>query len=108
QYNGTGTTSKFGVTRFNADGSLDTAFGNVGSTPTGTVNVAIDAGKDIAYAIAVDGAHNKIYLAGVCASGWAVVRLTSSDGNLYQLDTTFSGDGIISGSALFTGGQPNS
>ena len=60
--------SQFGVTRFNPNRPLDTTFGNDGSTPTGTVNVSIDGGKDIAYAVAINVGGN-ILLAGVCSSG---------------------------------------
>ena len=95
-YNGTGSTSKFGVTRFHPDGSLDNTFGT-----SGTVNVSFDSGNDIAYAVAID--HNgKILLAGTCASGWGVIRL-NTDGTY---DTSFSGDVKFTG--FVTTGRPNS
>jgi uncharacterized delta-60 repeat protein len=90
-YSNSGATDDdFALSRFNADGSLDTSFGNGGSVVT-----AISAGnvEEQAHAVAVQ-ADGKIVVAGHVSGNnlfdFAVVRY-NTDGTL---DTGFDGDGI--------------
>jgi uncharacterized delta-60 repeat protein len=78
----------FGVVRYNADGSLDTTFSG-----DGRVTTSFTASADGAYAVAVQS-DGKIVVAGFAAPSnydFAVLRY-NTDGSL---DTTFSGDGMV-------------
>ncbi len=80
-YDGTGGNDYFAVVRYNADGSLDSSFGNGG-------RVTIDFGAaDFCQGVAMQG--DKIVVAGRSGSNFAVARL-NGDGTL---DATFDGDG---------------
>lgn len=74
----------FGIVRYNSNGSLDTGFGSGGIV---VVNFA-NNGFLNALTVQTDG---KIVAAGNTSSSFAVVRLNSNG----SLDTTFSGDGIV-------------
>ena len=84
-----GTNSDFALVRYNSDGSLDTTFSG-----DGKVTTAIGSGDDTGYSVAVQS-DGKILVAGYSWNGsnsdFALVRY-NSDGSL---DTTFSGDGIL-------------
>ncbi|MEO2091099.1 MAG: hypothetical protein ABGY75_16650, partial [Gemmataceae bacterium] len=76
----------FGVTRFTANGSLDTSFGSAGRQ-----TISFDTGNEYAWSVAVQP-DGKIVAAGYASSSsgdFAVARLTSSG----SLDPTFSTDG---------------
>jgi uncharacterized delta-60 repeat protein len=102
QVNAGNGTHDFGVTRFNADGSLDTTFGQttsggVTSPGTGTVTTDFGGGDDgpIAVSIQSDG---KIVVAGTSfvagnasQSSFALARY-NADGSL---DTSFGNGGLI-------------
>jgi uncharacterized delta-60 repeat protein len=84
-----GTNLDFGLVRYNADGSLDTAFGE-----SGVVLTAIGTGSDYACAVTVQP-DGKILVAGYAAFSnfdFAVARY-NADGSL---DTTFGDGGIVS------------
>lgn len=79
---------KFGLYRYNPDGSLDTSFGD-----SGHVSYSVGAGLDAAYTVTVQP-DGKLLLAGTSQkanfdANFGIVRL-NSDGSL---DTSFSGDG---------------
>ena len=87
-YSFDGSSYNFALVRYNSNGGLDSSFG-VG----GKVTTDINAGHDYAYDVAVQS-DGKIVIAGYAAmttNDFAVVRYTSSG----ALDTTFSGDGIL-------------
>ncbi|MBI4259883.1 MAG: hypothetical protein HY658_04895 [Actinobacteria bacterium] len=83
--------SMFGVARYNADGTLDTAFGGGDGKATTQFTVKDDAVADMT--LQDDG---KIVVVGVGAAGGANPRFAvaryNPDGTL---DTTFSGDGKV-------------
>ncbi|MDS4056736.1 LamG-like jellyroll fold domain-containing protein, partial [Accumulibacter sp.] len=84
-----GANRDFGLVRYNSDGTLDTSFSG-----DGIVTTAIGNGNDDLYSIAVQ-ADGRIVAAGFSSNGsnndFALVRY-NSDGTL---DTSFSGDGIL-------------
>ena len=79
----------FALVRYNSDGTLDTTFSGDGKLTT-----AVGSGEDVANSVAIDGNGN-IVVAGYSYNGsnkdFAVVRYNSAG----ALDTTFSGDGIL-------------
>ena len=83
------------VMRFNADGSLDTTFGDVNfSYPTeklGYTYIVITSGSEFINSGGLDSS-GRIYAGGWSSGMWYVVRLLP-DG---ALDSSFSGDGIAS------------
>lgn len=79
---------KFGLYRYNTDGSLDTTFGS-----NGHVSYSVGSGIDWAYTVTVQP-DGKLLLAGSSDTGdfnrdFSVVRLNANG----SLDTTFSSDG---------------
>ncbi|NLX05086.1 MAG: DUF4347 domain-containing protein, partial [Phycisphaerae bacterium] len=88
-YSNLGGTNDFALARYNTDGSLDTSFSG-----DGLLTTAIGTGADAAYGMAIQ-ADGKIVAAGYSYNGsnydFALVRY-NTDGSL---DTTFSGDGIV-------------
>jgi uncharacterized delta-60 repeat protein len=84
-----GSNNDFAITRYNADGTLDTSFDG-----DGVVTLPIGAGADKANSITLQ-ADGKILVAGQSSNGsnddFAVIRL-NADGSL---DTGFDGDGIV-------------
>jgi len=87
---GTGTSADFGVARFDKDGHLDTAFGNLG-----VKTIDINGSADAAKVVLIQGDKN-IVVAGEGATAtplintdFAVIRLT----DLGDLDTSFDTDG---------------
>ncbi|MBA1287465.1 M10 family metallopeptidase C-terminal domain-containing protein [Pseudomonas japonica] len=79
---------KFGLYRYNPDGSLDTTFGS-----NGHVSYSVGSGIDWAYTVTVQP-DGKLLLAGSSDTGdfnrdFSVVRLNANG----SLDTTFSSDG---------------
>ncbi|MCU7842016.1 MAG: DUF4347 domain-containing protein, partial [Candidatus Thiodiazotropha sp. (ex Troendleina suluensis)] len=91
-YSHNGTTMNFTLTRYNADGSLDTSFDGDGIVTTGITVNSTDIGESVA--LQADG---KILVAGYSynpassTTEFALVRY-NSDGSL---DTTFDTDGIV-------------
>ncbi|MEU8529042.1 calcium-binding protein, partial [Streptomyces sp. NPDC048629] len=83
---GDGTGSRFAVARYDGDGNLDTAFGG----GDGTVTTAFGANSAIAHDMATQ-ADGKIVVVGGAALDFALARY-NTDGSL---DTTFSGDGLV-------------
>ncbi len=86
----TSTSFDFALTRYNANGSLDTAFGN-----NGIVTTPIGTGHDFAKTIKIQ-ADGKILVAGTVFSAalpgqFALVRYNSNG----SLDTGFGNDGIV-------------
>jgi uncharacterized delta-60 repeat protein len=82
----TGSTYQFALTRYNANGSLDTTFSGDGKVTT------VIGGDDAAYGIAIQS-DGKIVAVGKAFTPnhqFAVARYTRTG----SLDTTFSGDGI--------------
>lgn len=75
----------FGIARYNSNGSLDASFGS-----GGTVIVNSSEGYGFLNALTVQS-DGKIVAAGNTSSSFVVVRLNSNG----SLDTTFSGDGIV-------------
>ena len=92
----TGTNSDFALVRYNTDGSLDNSFSGDGKLTT-----AIGTGQDYGNSITVQ-ADGRILVAGYSYNGpnfdFALVRY-NTDGSL---DTSFSGDGILT-TAIGTG-----
>ena len=88
-YSYNGSNYDIAVVRYNTDGSLDTSFGTGGKVTT-----AIGLGEDLALSVVVQS-DGKIVVAGYSHNGSnydiAVVRYTDTG----SLDTTFSGDGIL-------------
>ena len=84
-----GSNRDFAVVRYNADGTLDTSFAD-----DGKLNTAIGSSDDFGHSIAVQ-ADGKILVAGYSDTGssfeFTVVRY-NADG---MLDTSFSGDGVL-------------
>ncbi|HNL13877.1 MAG TPA: DUF4347 domain-containing protein, partial [Accumulibacter sp.] len=84
-----GANMDFALARYNADGSLDTSFSNDGMLLT-----AIGSSTDIGYSVTIQP-DGKILVAGESFNGskhnFALVRY-NSDGSL---DTSFSGDGML-------------
>ena len=84
-----GSKDNFVLVRYNDDGSLDTSFDT-----DGIVSTAIGSDDDQAYSVTIDS-DGKIIVAGTSdttpASDFAVARY-NDDGSL---DTTFSGDGLV-------------
>jgi uncharacterized delta-60 repeat protein len=80
------------VSRYNADGSLDTTFGG----GDGIAILDVGSGEDGAYAMALDASGN-ILVAGqtVTSNGWydMVVARFNADG---AVDTSFGTDGVVS------------
>src|SRR5439155_9061409 len=81
------TATAFAVQRFNANGTLDTSFGNLGRQ-----FISFGSGSAGASAVAIDR-FGRIVVAGTANpfgdADFAVARLTPSG----QLDTSFDGDG---------------
>ncbi len=76
------------ITRHNADGSLDTAFGG----GDGVVTTDMSAGDDIGYEVKQDS-NNKYVVVGTSNDNFAVVRYNNNG----SLDTSFgSGTGFVS------------
>jgi uncharacterized delta-60 repeat protein len=75
----------FAVARLNSNGVLDTTFGSNGKVTT-DFGTPYDSGSDVALQ-----ADDKIVVAGIAASDFAVARYLSNG----TLDTTFSGDGKV-------------
>ena len=80
---------RFGAVRYNANGSIDSSFGN-----NGAILIPVGRGDAGVYSVILQS-DGKIVLAGyadraVTNTDFAVVRLTSTG----QLDPTFDGDGI--------------
>jgi len=87
-YSRIGSNNDFAVVRYNTNGSLDTTFDT-----DGIVTTAIGSGTDIAYSVVLQS-DGKIVAAGHARFGnddFAVVRYNTNG----LLDTTFSGDGIV-------------
>jgi uncharacterized delta-60 repeat protein len=88
-YSRNGVDEDFAVVRYNTDGSLDTTFSG-----DGIVTTAIGIEADVAWSVVLQS-DGKIVAAGYSFNGtnndFAVVRY-NTDGSL---DTTFSGDGIV-------------
>ena len=88
-YSFNGTNYDLALVRYNSDGSLDTSFSGDGMLTT-----AIGASADIGYSVTLQ-ANGKILVAGYSMTGlnkdFALVRY-NSDGTL---DTSFSGDGML-------------
>jgi uncharacterized delta-60 repeat protein len=70
--------------RYNADGTLDTAFGT-----NGIATIDFGSGDEAAKAVLIQG-DGRIILTGNSSLGFALARL-NADGTL---DTTFDGDGL--------------
>jgi uncharacterized delta-60 repeat protein len=91
--NTTSLDTRFIVARYTNDGSLDNTFGPGGS---GYVITDFSAGKDTAYALAIQPGDSRIVVAGVAAEGglsadFALVRY-DTDGSL---DTSFGTNGQV-------------
>jgi uncharacterized delta-60 repeat protein len=88
-YSFNGSNNDFAVVRYNIDGSLDTTFDT-----DGKVTTAIGSGTDAALSVVLQS-DGKIVVAGYSHNGssldFAVVRYNTNG----SLDTTFSGDGIV-------------
>ena len=84
-----GSNYDFAITRYNANGSLDTSFDN-----DGKVTTAIGTGNDIAYSVAIQ-TDGKIVVAGYTGTGvnsdFAVIRYNTNG----SLDNSFDNDGIV-------------
>jgi uncharacterized delta-60 repeat protein len=81
---------QFIIGRFNADGTLDTAFGDNDGFG-GYTRFQINAQQSAANDIAVDSATGDIYVVGTSGLNFGVARL-NSDG---ELDTTFGTGGTV-------------
>jgi len=79
------TDDDFAVVRYNSDGSLDASFGG-----TGKITTSLASSSDHANCVVVQS-DGKIVLGGVSAGNFALVRHGPSG----ALDTSFSGDGIV-------------
>jgi uncharacterized delta-60 repeat protein len=75
----------FAVVRYNTDGTLDTSFSG-----DGMVTTPIGASSDVGNAVAIQS-NGKIVVAGGTGADFALARY-NTDGTL---DTSFSGDGIL-------------
>ena len=88
-YSHNGTDFDFALTRYNADGSLDTSFGS-----GGMVTTAIGAGLDAAYSVTVQ-TDGKILVAGESHNGtdkdFALVRYNTAG----TLDASFGTGGVV-------------
>ena len=88
-YSSNGSENDIALVRYNADGSLDTSFGNDGSVTT-----SLGASNDVGQSVAVQ-ADGKIIVAGYSENGsdydFALVRY-NTDGSL---DTSFGSGGIV-------------
>ncbi len=89
-YSNNGTNFDFALVRYNADGTLDTSFGG-----DGMVTTAIGSAADVGCSVALQ-ADGKILVAGYSTQAgteidFALVRY-NTDGTL---DTSFSGDGML-------------
>ena len=88
-YSHNGTDYDFALVRYNTDGTLDTSF-----SADGMLTTAISTGNDIAYSVTLQD-DGKILVAGYGTNGanidFALVRY-NTDGSL---DTSFSGDGML-------------
>ncbi len=86
----TGNNNDFAIVRYNADGTLDSSFGNNGKTTTNFGNLR----NDVVCAIAIQ-TDGKIVVAGYTNEGgnlnFAVARYSING----SLDTSFSGDGMV-------------
>lgn len=80
--------SDIAVVRYNADGSLDTAFGS-----TGKVTVSLSSGDDVALSLALQ-ADGKIIVAGYATNSTRDVALVRFNAN-GSLDTSFNGTGKV-------------
>jgi hypothetical protein len=87
------------VTKFDATGAVVTSFGN-----NGTLTLPFDTGTDVAYDIELitgkGSPADAVYVAGTCASGWAVAKFSAGG----VLDFGFGTGGMRSG---FQAGQLN-
>ncbi|MCP4382263.1 MAG: hypothetical protein GY798_12765, partial [Hyphomicrobiales bacterium] len=93
-----GSDNDFALTRYNADGSLDTSLDGDGMLTT-----AIGSGNDVGYSVTVQD-DGKILVAGSSATGgsdndFALIRY-NADGSL---DTSFDGDGMVTTNFGLTG-----
>ncbi len=88
-FSSNGSNNDFALARYNSDGSLDPTFGSLGKVTT-----PIGSGHDSANSIAIQS-DGKVVVAGVAningSAAFAIARY-HSDGSL---DTSFSGDGIL-------------
>ena len=84
-YSENGTSQEMAIVRYNANGTLDTAFGGNGKV---TIPVAGTHSRAFAVAIQTDG---KIVAAGDVGAPMGVVRLNPNG----SLDAAFDGDGIL-------------
>lgn len=80
----TGSSGKFGLVRYDADGTRDTTFGGDGKVTTDLTNKS-----DGVYGVALQPADGKVVVAGVASDSFALARY-DTDGSL---DTTFSANG---------------
>jgi uncharacterized delta-60 repeat protein len=99
-----GAQSTIDVTRYTADGKVDTTFGGSGGAPAGTSRVQFNQ-RIIIRDMEVDG-QGRFVLAGGTNYGMSVIRLTSAGG----VDTSFGGAarGMPSGTpAGLAGGRVN-
>ena len=83
---GTAGFSRFGLARYNTDGSLDTSFGG-----NGKITTNFTRGDDIAYGVVVQ-ADGKIVAGGTGAYERIALARYNADGSL---DTSFSGNGKL-------------
>jgi uncharacterized delta-60 repeat protein len=81
----TGSGGKFGLVRYNADGTRDTSFGGDGKVTTDLTNKS-----DGAYGVAIQPADGKILAAGTAGFDKFALARYNTDGTL---DATFSGNG---------------
>lgn len=90
-----GTNSDFAVVRYEANGSLDTSFDGNSGTGNGIVTVAIGAGNELGYGVAIQR-DGKIVVSGyytnVASTDTALLRFDQNG----VLDTSFDADGIVS------------
>ncbi|MBC7644280.1 MAG: hypothetical protein H7123_04080, partial [Thermoleophilia bacterium] len=77
----TSPTARFLVTRYNTDGSLDTAFNSVGTTP-GTQQIEFVAGLDSEISSLVLQPDGKILVAGPSGSGYFAIARLNTDGTM--------------------------
>jgi uncharacterized delta-60 repeat protein len=81
-----GASGKFGLARYQTDGSLDTTFGG-----NGKITTDITAGDDVARGVAVQADGKIVAVGGANSLRFAIARY-NTDGTL---DTTFGGDGTV-------------
>jgi uncharacterized delta-60 repeat protein len=99
---GSNASGSISLARFNADGTLDTTFGNKGTALT-TISASYAGGSSVHMInVAVD-ASGRIVVAGNTAKDFLVARFTANG----SLDTTFgaAGTGVVTTDISGTGGQ---